>query len=465
MAIPPPDIHHRAGSTYPDGPNFLARLTSIFRGNSAEFMQAIALRHGDLAHYRIGTRHIFQFNHPDLINEFLIRDTPHHLRGIVMQRSRFVLGDGLLTSEEPLHMRQRRLAQPAFHRHRITAYGAIISSYALEMSNRWEAGNVIDLHAQMLLLALRIVGKCLFDTDVEEDVRRIAAAVDAFMSFLPLAFLPFSAQIQRLPLPVMRRIHRGRDELDGLIFAMIAERRAHPGDRGDLLSMLLAANAGEQHTGRMSDQQIRDECLTVLLAGHETTANALSFALWLLATHPEIQETLHLEASQLLGSRPPTANDYPNLPYAAMVFAESMRLYPPVWVIARTAAHKYEFRGFPIPAGSLLVAPQCAVHRDARFHPDPARFNPKRFTEAETLARPRFAYFPFGAGSRQCIGEGLAWMEGVLVLATIAQHWRVTPPGNPAPGPSSTTPAPSLPVTASITLRPTNGLPLRVILR
>jgi cytochrome P450 len=450
-----PDIRARPGAIYPPGPPFLPRLLSgkMFRQNSVDFLTDNARRYGDLVHFGAIKRNIYQFNHPELIQELLINDEPRNVRGVVMQRSRFILGNGLLTSEEPLHMRQRRMAAPAFHRHRIAAYGDVIAQYSAEMTERWQPGP-LDLHPEMLLLALRIVGKCLFDTDAQADVKRIAAAVDAFMGFLPLVFLPFSKQIEKLPFGPMANIRKGGIDLDAIIYGMIAERRKSPGDRGDLLSMLLEATDSEDTSvaNRMSDQQVRDECLTVMLAGHETTANGLSFALWMLAKHPEAQQKIHEESVRVLGNRLPTAADYPALKYAYMVFAETMRLYPPVWVIGRSAGPEpYDFRGFTIPPGAVLIAPQIVVQRDPRFWSNPEVFDPQRFADETRSSRPKFAYYPFGAGSRQCIGEGLAWMEGVFVLATIFRHWKV----RPAPG------APQeLPMSPLISLRPKHGVPL-----
>ncbi len=382
-----------------------------------------------------------------------MRDAGRHHRGLVMQRAKMVLGDGLLTSETPLHLRQRRLAQPAFHRQRIAAYGQIIAGYAAEMTARWESGTVVDLQPQMLLLALRIVGKTLFDTNVESEVHQIAEAVDSFMGFLPLAFLPFPEITLQLPLPAMRRIRRGQAYLDGLIYRMIAERRKDPRDRGDLLSMLLAAVDNDEGTGGMSDKQVRDECVTVMLAGHETTANALSFALWELAKNPDVQQRLHQECRAVLGQRMPSAEDYGKLGYAAQVFAEAIRIYPPVWVTARTAVEEYSYRGIVIPKGAILLAPQIVAHRDPRFWEEPLRFDPEHFTEEHKARRPRFCYFPFGAGTRQCIGEGLAWMEGVLILASVVRDWRLSlPDGAPT----------ELPLWPAISLRPKGGVRLRL---
>jgi cytochrome P450 len=498
---PPLDPNIAPGSPWPPGPSFVRRAFTgqIFRSSTIEFLRGNARLYGDLVHFRAADRHVFQLNHPALIEEMLVRDARHHHRGIVMQRARFVLGDGLLTSEEPLHLRQRRLTQPAFHRDRIAAYGSVIGDYALQMTHTWQSGVTRDVHHDMLLLALRIVSKCLFNADVEAEARNISAAVDAFMGFLPLAFLPFSAQIMRLPLPLMRRIHQGEAELDALIYSLIRQRRASGAgqdmgqnvtpsstqnvspngaqktDQGDLLSMLLSTVDTEGGTGSMSDRQVRDECLTLLLAGHETTANGLSFALWLAALHPEWQQRLHDEARQVLTGEAATAADYTRLPLTWQHFAETLRLYPPVWVTARTAAEPYSFRDLAIPQGSLLIAPQIVIHHDQRWWPDPERYDPNRFAgqapaqraqesasrentsresaSRDNTARPRFAWFPFGAGTRQCIGEGFAWMEGVLALATILRDWRVSLPAGHSP---------TLELQPRITLRPKAGVTLQL---
>jgi cytochrome P450 len=460
MAAASLDIRAGRSARYPAGPSSWRRLFSgrMFRQNAVESMRESARRYGDLVHYTIFGRHIYQLNHPELVEDLLLKDANKHHRGIVMQRAKIVLGEGLLTSEEPLHMRQRRLAQPAFLRQRIAAYGEVIGKNAVEISRGWESGSVRDVHEDMLELALRIVGKCLFDLDVQsqQEVKKVSAAVDAFMGFLPLAILPFSEQIQRLPLPAMKRIRKGQADLDAMIYGMIAERRRSPGDRGDLLSMLLEAVDTEGSTGRMSDQQVHDECLTIMLAGHETTANALSFALWLMAKHPEVQARMHEEALGVLGDRAATADDYSRLPYATQVFSETMRLYPPVWVIARSCVQSYEIAGYAIPKGAILVASQFVVHRDPRFYPDPLRFDPERFAVDKkdgAKSRPRFAYFPFAAGSRQCIGEGLAWMEGVLSLATMVRDWRLTAPHGAEA---------EIALNPAISLRPKFGVPLLV---
>ena len=474
--IAPPDIRPGRKPGQPAGPVLLFRLITrqLFkhnRQNPAEFMRSAAQQFGDLVRYRVGNHTIYLICHPELITDFFGKDTPSHHRNLVMQRSRDVLGTGLLTSEEPLHMRQRRLAGPAFLRNRIAGYGDVIAEKTLAQTARWQSGTVVEMHAEMMELALRIVSKCLFDLDEFDDLHAMESAVSSFMAFLPLAFLPFSRIVQASPLPSMRKLRRGQRYLDKLIYRLIAERRADPTDRGDLLSMLLnATDDGADKSGEhaaaghgsgtpptvqtMTDQQLRDECVTVILAGHETTANALTFAVHLLARHPEIQQRLHDEAVRVLGpTRAPTAADYPALSYSTQVFAETMRLYPPVWITGRLCAEPYTIAGYTVPKGASLMAPQYAVHRDPRWWPNPDLFDPERFTEAAKATRPRNSYFPFGGGSRQCIAEGLAWMEGTLCLAIIARDWQLTPAPN--------TPADPV-LDPAISLRPKNGMHLRV---
>jgi cytochrome P450 len=396
-----------------------------------------------------------------MVQEVLVRDAAMQHRGIVMQRAKFVLGDGLLTSEEPLHMRQRRLVQPGFHRQRIAAYGETMLQFADEMTARWQSGRSFDIHRSMLELTLRITGKCLFDSDVESEVKTISDSVTAFMGFLPLAFLPYPHLLLKIPFGFIGRIQKSQKKLDSLIYTMIADRRSSGIDHGDLLSMLLASQESEGATGGMSAQQVRDECLTLLLAGHETTANGLSFIFFLMAQHPEVQENVFAEASSVFGADSrharPTAEDiYDRLPYCQRAVSEALRMYPPVWVTARTAAVSYAYRGLAIPAGALLLVPQIAIHRDARWYPEPMHFNPDRFLPEACAARPRHAFLPFGAGSRICIGENFAWMEAVLVLASVIGRWRLEFAG-PVP--------PELPLSSQISLRPRDGVVISAVRR
>ena len=454
-----PDIRASKDARYPAGPSNIPRILSgrFLWQSPVDLLIENARNYGDLVHLHTLDGHIYQFNHPALIQEIMVDHERHNRRVLTMQRARALLGDGLLTSEEPLHMRQRRMAAPAFHRERIAAYGEVIGHYATAVTSRWQPGT-FDVHPQMLLLALRIVGKCMFNIDAEAEAQKIARAVSAFMVTPPPTWIPMEVleQLQKIRFGPMKKVQQGIDDLDAILYGMIAERRSSPGDRGDLLSMLIGAEDTDEGTNEvdrsMSDKQVRDECLTVLLAGHETTSNALSFTLWLLAKHPEIQEAGRREAVEKLGSRQPNASDYPNLRLIYTIFAEGMRMLPTVWVLGRSCGPEpYDFHGYEIQPGATLLAPQVVVHRDPRFWHEPDRFDPSRFAEGDRTSRPKFAYFPFGGGSRQCIGEGLAWMEGVLSLAIILRDWRFrVPEGSSDP----------LPTSVSVNLRPTRGVTL-----
>ncbi len=431
---------------YPAGPRLLERLLdgTLFAVDSPQFYKRNAARFGDVCSFLTlnGFRQ-FQFNHPDTIADVLVRDAGHHVRGVVLRRARGILGDGLLTSEEPLHLRQRRLAQPAFHRARLAGYGAEIVRLSQEMTATWQPGETLEVHAAMVRLTLRITSRCLLGSDVHRSVQTFVDSMSTFNDYLPFALLPGAQYLEKLPIGPMPGMRRALTALDGLIFGLIAERRAHGVAGDDLLGMLLEA---EDDSGRMDDRQVRDEALTILLAGHETTANALTFALWCVARHTDVQARMAAEVLAICGNRQPEAADYPRLEYCTMVYAESMRLYPPAWVVARTATEDYTMRtGERIPRGAHLIISQMVVHHDERWWPEPTRFDPERFTPQAKAARPRFAYFPFGGGARYCIGEGFAWMEGVLMLATVLRDWQLRLP-DPAQE--------SVEITPKFTIRP-----------
>jgi cytochrome P450 len=398
--------------------------------DSPAFYRQNAERYGDVCSFLTpnGFRQ-FQFNHPDTIADMLVRDAQHHLRGVVLRRARGILGDGLLTSEEPIHLRQRRLAQPAFHRQRLAHYGAEIVRITQEMLAGWPSQTgTIEAHAEMVRLTLRITSRCLLGADVHDSVQTFVDSMQVFNDYLPFALLPGAQYLEKLPIGPMPGMKRALAALDDLIFGIIRERRESGRMGDDLLAMLLEA---EDESGSMSDRQARDEALTILLAGHETTANALTFALWNVARYPDIQQKMREEVARVCRTssgepRAPEAADFRALSYIERVFAESMRLYPPAWVVARTAIRPYTMRtGQHIPKGAHLIASQLVVHHDPRWWPDPLRFDPDRFLDAAKATRPKFAYFPFGGGARYCIGEGFAWMEGVLSLATVAQRWHL----------------------------------------
>lgn len=418
---------------WPPGPKGLPLVGQLLRlrRDPIGFLQGSARRYGDVAHFTIASQHVFLLNRPEYIQDVLVTHHRHFVKGRGLERAKDFLGEGLLTSEGEFHRRQRRLVQPAFHRQRVAAYGAVMAQYAARTSADWQDGATVDVAQEMMRLTLAIVAKTLFDADVEAEATAIGAAITTLMERWPRLMSPLYPLLKRLPLPSNRRLAQAGARLDGTIRQMINERRASGEDRGDLLSMLLLAQ-DEEGGGGMTDKQVRDEAMTLFLAGHETTANALTWTWYLLSQHPQVEARLHAELDHVLAGRLPPADDVPRLAYARMVFAESMRLYPPAWVVGRRALGAYEIPPYTIPANALLLMSPYVTHRDPRYFPDPTVFDPQRWTPGAQAERPKFSYFPFGGGPRQCVGEAFTWMEGVLLLATIAQRWRLRlAPGHP----------------------------------
>ena len=409
----------------------------------------MARDYGDIAHYKIGPQHLFFINDPELIRDVLVTNQKNFHKSRGLERAKRLLGNGLLTSEDEFHLRQRRLAQPAFHRQRIASYGSTMVDFAERARARWSDGATMNMHAEMMRLTLDIVAKTLFDADVDAEAAEIGKAMTTAFESFNYAMIPFTEYLDHVPIPPVRRFNNARDRLDKTIFRMIAERRASGEDRGDLLSMLLLAQDTEGDGTGMSDAQLRDEALTIFLAGHETTANALTWTWYLLSQHPEVEKRFHAEVDSLNGASP-TIDDLARLPYTRMVLAESMRLYPPAWAIGRRALDGFQMREFNIPAGAVVLMSQYVMHRDTRYFPDADRFDPERWTPEAQASRPKFSYFPFGGGARVCIGEQFAWMEGILLLATIAQQWRMKLAADQV-----------IDVQPLITLRPRYGMKMR----
>lgn len=405
---------------------------------------------GDVVTVRIGPQRLYLVSHPELIRDVLVTHGRSFMKGRALQQAKRILGNGLLTSEGELHLRQRRLIQPLFHAERVAGFAGAMVSAAERVSERWRGGSEVELAGEMTELTLAIVGRTLFDADVERDARDVGAALTVAMEAFDRFMVPGAGLLELLPLPSTRRFRAARERLDAIIERMIDERRADPGRHGDLLTMLLEAR-DEDGSGGMSRTQIRDEAMTIFLAGHETTAQALAWTWYLLSANPEAEARLHDELDRVLNGRPPGAADAARLPYTRAVVAESIRLYPPAWSIARRALTELELGGYRIARGSIVVTSPWIVQRDARWFPEPARFDPERWL-VDDPARPRLAYFPFGGGTRICIGERFAWTEAMLVLATLASRWRARlVPGHPVE------PLPR------ITLRPRYGL--RMILQ
>ena len=409
------------------GPRFTLPWTALrrMRRNPLAFLEEVA-QYGPIAHFRIGRQEVFLLSDPAGIEDVLVTHAASFHKGRALERAKRTLGEGLLTSEGAVHLRQRRLVQPAFHKARVAGYAEAMIRAAHATRERWQAGMPLDLAAEMNRLTLAIVADTLFGAQVGSgsDTARVQQAITDVMEMFDLVLVPFADWLVHLPLPRMRRYRAAQQALDDVIYGIIAARRASGEDRGDLLSMLLNAQDTEGAGGGMTDQQLRDEVITLFLAGHETTANALTWTWVLLAGHPEAERHLHAELDAVLRERAPSAADVPRLPYTRAVVAESMRLFPPAWTMGRRAIVDYRWGGCEMPAGSLILMSQWILHRDARYWPEPARFDPERWL-SEPLSRPRFVYFPFGGGNRVCVGESFAWTEAILVLATIAQRWRL----------------------------------------
>ncbi len=409
------------------GPAGLPVAGSLFavRRDPIAFLTSISAEYGDVVRFRVGRHQAFFFRHPDHVRDVLVTHQHAFKKGRGLEWAKHFLGEGLLTSEGEFHTRQRRLSQPAFHRQRIHSYGKVMTEYALRTRERWISGETLDLGKEMMELTMAVVAKTLFDADVAGEAAEIGRSLTTIIGLFPRFNLPFAGLVQKLPLPSNFRFLRAKARLDDTIYRMIAERRTSGADRGDLLSMLLLATDEEGDGAGMTDLQLRDEVMTLFLAGHETTANALTWTFYLLSQNPEAEARLHAELETELAGRAPETEDLPRLRFTEQVLAESMRLYPPAWALGRRAIRDVEIGGYRVPDGAFVLMSAFVTHRDARFYPAPLRFDPERFTAEARAARPRFAYFPFGGGARQCIGEPFAWMEGTLILATLAQKWRL----------------------------------------
>ena len=406
-----------------------------------------------MAFRALGER-FFLLNDPDFIREVLVTRSKSFAKGRGLEKARTLLGTGLLTSEGDFHRRQRRLIQPAFHHERIRAFAEVMTAQADRLCADWRDGGTLDVSAEMNRLTLGIVSQTLFGADIDAEAARVRDSLHTVLHLFPLTMLPFGELLLRLPLPAMKRLRAARAELDRIIYQFINARRADAADHGDLLSMLLAAQDPESSdpADGMSNAQVRDEVMTIFLAGHETTANALAWTWHLLGQHPRVEEKLHAELRHVLvGGRTPTHADVPALVFTEQVVSEALRLYPPAWVVGRRALETCEIGGYEVPARSIVIVSQWVTHRDARWFSEPERFEPGRWTPEFKAALPKYAFFPFGGGPRRCVGEGFAWMELVLLVAATASRWRF----------ENLNAQPVLPEPL-ITLRPKGGLRMRV---
>jgi cytochrome P450 len=411
---------------------------------------------GPIAHYRFLGNLIVFVNDPEFVQQILIDQAPAFVKERTLQRMKILLGEGLITSDDPIHMRQRRIAAPAFHRQRIATYADEIVASAAEARDSWKAGEEIDANDAMMRLSLRIIARTLFDTEVTPEILSVADEVNSIMGIYNfLVAAPMLESYLHWPLPFVSRFRKSREKLNKIIAEMIASRRALSREelegRGDLLSMLVAARDETGDGSGMSDEQLRDEALTIFLAGYETVANALTWTLYLLSENPEARAEMEREVDAVLGQRAAGLEDYARLEFTERVFAESMRLYPPAWAMGRKSTVPVTLGEYRLPPETHFFFSQYVMHRSEEFWDKPLEFRPERHTAEAKAGRPKFVYFPFGGGRRQCIGESFAWMEGVLALATMAQRWRLEF-------------VPRYPVVAQakITLRPKNPMMMRV---
>jgi len=434
------------GNKFPAGPSQGLKRWSLgpLNNNPLEYFTKVAREYGDVAGLRVLNFKTVFINHPSLIEEVLVTNARKYSKGRVLRANRHVFGEGLLTSEGDFWLRQRRLAQPAFHRARIASYAATMVDYTERMVQGWRGGEERDAHQEMMRLTLEIVAKTLFDADVEGDAQEVGKSLELLLeigaNFRRTIFVP-----HWLPTPTNLRVRREVKQIEKILYRIIAERRASGCDAGDLLSMLLSAQ--DEDGSRMTDRQLRDETITLFLAGHETTASTLSWTWWLLARHPAVEAKLHAELDAVLGDRAPTLDDLPKLRYTGHLITESLRLYPAAWGMARLVVEDHEIAGYAVTKGMGVAMAQWVVHRDPRWYDAPQEFLPERWENDLWKRLPRFAYFPFGGGPRQCIGNAFALMEATLILAMIARKFRLRLVANHPVAPL-----------ASITLRPRHGV-------
>jgi cytochrome P450 len=437
----------------PPGPKGLPVAGKLldFRRDQLGFLMQMKREYGDVVYYRLGPQPVFQINHPDMIQQILVTKADQFQKGRldhqILERP---LGNGLLTSEGEFHSSQRKLAQPAFHSKRIETYADVMVSYTQKLMDGWADGQACEMHSEMTRLTLFIVSKTLYDADVSDSADGIAEAIYTINHIAEDQYLQGFVLPEWLPIPQNVKSRRAFKVVDSILMPIIERRRVSGEDKGDFLSMLLMAQ-DEDTGGQMTDQQVRDEAITLFIAGHETTSNAMSWAWYLLSQHPEVEAKLHAELDTALNGRTPTLHDLAALPYNEMVIKEALRLYPPAWILngREPIDGDVEIGGYTITKGSYAFLSPYVMHRDPRYFDQPEAFMPERWANGFEKQIPRYAYFPFGGGPRVCIGNSFAMMEARLILATIAQRYRPTmPPGTVVePNPL-------------VTLQPRGGVPM-----
>jgi cytochrome P450 len=397
----------------------------------------------DIYRWTTGSQQVWVVSEPGLVRQLLTGKPSEFQKGRALQRSRLLLGNGLLTAEGEEHMAHRRMMQPAFRKECIQDYGIVMVEESDALVRSWAKRGVgeVDIHREMMELTFTIISRTMLGISLEQERHEISQALEQALESFQLTLLPFFDLLRRLPFPAVRRFEEAKDKLHAIVDRLVQDAEAKPPEERGILSFL----------DGVSDQLKSDQLLTILLAGHETTANALTFAVHLLSRHPQSVRKLQEELDSALGQRQPRADDYRRLTYTRWVVEETLRLYPPAWMVGRSNLKALDWDGYEIPERSLILAPQWILHRDNRYFSEPLEFRPQRWAD---IPKNEPAYFPFGGGARICIGEGFARMEAVLALATMFQKLEFEPIEVAEPE-----------LSAGITLRPKHGLKVRVVPR
>lgn len=452
-AVKAHEVRQPRGIPRPDGPNgaLFVLKQAIARDLAPDYFVELAASYPQIAHWKVMGRHLYALNSAEIIEEVQREHGRELHKSRALQEAKVLLGNGLLTNEDDDHLRQRRMVQPAFHRDRIREYGARMVAATEDFEPTWQEGETVDMTVAMSALTLDIVGRTLFSADLREDADGVGHTLMMLMEAFPRLMLPGGQLLSRIPGTDLHSLPAQMDDLDVLVQRIINDHRTE-GDTGDLLSMLISA---QEDGAGMNDAQIRDEVMTLVLAGHETTAMNLTWTWYLLSANPAVAAWLHEELDAVLGGRSPAFEDIAELPRTRAVIHESLRLFPPAWIFGRMNTAELNVAGWKIPTGSILLTSQYAMQRDPRYWDSALSFSPQRWIDAEgefsekAPGQPRGSWFPFGYGKRRCIGDQFALSEAVLVLATLAQRW------NPQLVPGS----PVEPFGA-VTLRPRHGMPM-----
>ena len=438
----------------PPGPKgtLIGGSLSQFGAGRLDFFLKVAREYGEISSFRLGPRRVFLITDPNLIEQVLVTDAKYYIKHFGARAYKPVLGNGLVTSKGDFWLRQRRLSQPAFLKQRVQSYAPVMAELTDHMLKKWKPGSEVDVHDEFSGLTSAIALKTLFDLDDAGDRTRFTETLRLAFDLMSLRF----RNLVKLPLWISvgsnRRLNRAVKELEDVVDRFIAAGRARSQPGNDLMSRLIAAQ--DEDGTRMSDRQLRDEMMTLYLAGHETTALTLSWSWYLISKSPHVEEKLVAEWKRVLNGRSPTPDDLPNLPFTDAVITEAMRIYPPVYLLGREATRELELGGYRVKKGCTIFMSQWVNHRDPRYFPDPEQFLPERWEDGLARRIPKYAYYPFGGGARACIGNTFALMEAAIILAAVGQKYCFT-----------TAPDARIELNPQITLVPKCGIPSTLKLR